>query len=452
MRTPVNIAKFAIERTPLEFLNMVRRNDFKNLPDEAIDKLARATMGSLIGAGVYLYAKQGLITGSGPTDKAQRDQMYRRGWQPYSVKIGDTYYSYQRLEPLGSVIGLAADYAELSETMDENDIASIAGKVSLSISRNLISKTFMKGLYDLLNAIADPVQYAENWTESLVGTTVASIVSWAAKLKDPTLRNPQGAAEAIKAHIPGMSSSVLPKVDVWGRQIKTQGSAVFRALSPSKATRVVDDAVENEIAELGLVVHQPGKTIAGVSLDKGQYYGYQVLSGKLAKQRLDKLVAADDYRAASVIEKESMIQQTITKARQEVGYAALLPKLPGGNSIITMNTQVRELKAEAKKRDYKLTRDDSTALREWYLGEIDATLKQEVIPSAKGKSKAGWERFYEVWSQLQQIMVENDAAWDSEKMAKVRAWYNDEVRVTKADNPEFAKEFERYPAAAWAKY
>lgn len=40
---------------------------------------------------------QGHITG-GPADEDAKALMRANGWQPYSVKIGDKYYSYQRMD------------------------------------------------------------------------------------------------------------------------------------------------------------------------------------------------------------------------------------------------------------------------------------------------------------------------------------------------------------------
>ena len=42
------------------------------------------------------------------------------GWQPYSIKLGDTYYSYQRIEPVAKVIGLAVDLIELARATKDD--------------------------------------------------------------------------------------------------------------------------------------------------------------------------------------------------------------------------------------------------------------------------------------------------------------------------------------------
>ena len=57
---------------------------------------------------------RGEISGAGPTDPQQRAAMLANGWQPYSVKIGDTWYSYRRLDPFASILGPTADLVELA--------------------------------------------------------------------------------------------------------------------------------------------------------------------------------------------------------------------------------------------------------------------------------------------------------------------------------------------------
>ena len=43
------------------------------------------------------------------------------GWQEYSIKIGDTYYSYKRLDPFAMTLGVAADLATFPEGMSQRE-------------------------------------------------------------------------------------------------------------------------------------------------------------------------------------------------------------------------------------------------------------------------------------------------------------------------------------------
>lgn len=453
LRTPINIAKYGIERTPLEFLNLAHKAAIKDLPEDAIDRLARATIGSLIGAGVTMYAAEGLITGGGPKDKAERDALYRQGWQPYSVKVGDKYYSYQRLEPLGMTLGLAADYYEITSAQGDKDAGELATSVMLAISKNVTSKTFMSGLFNVMNAASDPERYGEKWVESMASSTVPSVVWWAVRSEDSAVKNPEGALEAIKAKLPILSKDIKAKRNVWGDAVKQEGNAIWRMFSPSRVSTLKDDPVEKELDKLGIFVNMPNKQIAGVKIDDDQHDRYIQASGKLAKERLNRLVASDGYGAMSAFEKESAMRGIIEGARSEVGIGIVLKNADGGETIISLKESSREAREQAYKAqgNRKLKPSDAVALREWYLSEVNVTLTDEIIPNA-GKSREGWERFNEAYTMLQATMLENEVSWQSDKMKKVKAWFMDEVNYTKQSHPEFAKEFEKYPFSVWVTY
>lgn len=72
--------------------------------------------------------------------------LYATGWQPYSVRIGDTWYSYARLEPLGLLLGIAADMKENASNIDEAiadgkvkpaEVDKIASMLTFSVAENL---------------------------------------------------------------------------------------------------------------------------------------------------------------------------------------------------------------------------------------------------------------------------------------------------------------------------
>ena len=51
-----------------------------------------------------ILAYNGIITGGIPKDKNLRRQKFDTGWRPYSFKLGDKYYSYERLDPFRYVL------------------------------------------------------------------------------------------------------------------------------------------------------------------------------------------------------------------------------------------------------------------------------------------------------------------------------------------------------------
>jgi len=158
VKTPTNIAKFALERTPLNFPRLIAKAAKGELKGaELSEELAKPLMGSLLAFTAYELAEQGKITGGGPKDKAAREAKQNTGWLPYAYKTGDgTYISFQRLEPIGSILGMAADLSELKRDMKENEKFDLATAVSGSITNNISNKTFMQGFTNAINAISDP--------------------------------------------------------------------------------------------------------------------------------------------------------------------------------------------------------------------------------------------------------------------------------------------------------
>lgn len=68
---------------------------------------AKQAVGMVMTGILFGMWKDGLITGSAPDDPLERENFYRQGNVPNSVKVGDTSLSWRRLEPLSLPLGLA---------------------------------------------------------------------------------------------------------------------------------------------------------------------------------------------------------------------------------------------------------------------------------------------------------------------------------------------------------
>jgi len=95
VRTPANILKYAGERTPIGFLSREVRDNLsgKNGTIARDTQMARMAIGTTIATAFAWQALQGNITGGGPSDSKEKAVMRMTGWQPYSIKIGNGYYS-----------------------------------------------------------------------------------------------------------------------------------------------------------------------------------------------------------------------------------------------------------------------------------------------------------------------------------------------------------------------
>jgi hypothetical protein len=252
LRTPTNIAKFTLERTPFNFAKIAL--DYKKgkiAEGELTQELAKPVVGSMIAIATTLAALEGNITGGPPKNKRERELKYATGWQPYSVKIGDTYYGYNRLEPIGSIMGMTADFVEAAKS--DAEINEKAGKIVMSLSRNIASKTFLQGISGMLDAISDPERYGGNIVEKFAGSIVPSGVASIARATDPYIRDVQTPFEAIQARIPGASKNLpyKPGVQTKYGEIPAErgGNALTRFLSPVQVSQMKDPALRMAVEQ-----------------------------------------------------------------------------------------------------------------------------------------------------------------------------------------------------------
>ena len=342
IRTPTNIVKFAGERSPFALFSKGVRDEIMKGGLARDQALAKITMGTTVASAIAAYAAEGNITGGGPVDPAARQALYRTGWQPYSLKIGDKYHSYARLEPLGIIFGVTADMAEIAGQMEEADAAKVAAMISASISKNMVSKTWLQGLSNALQAVEDPDRYAETFVRNLAGTVVPTGVAQYARAKDPVLRETRTVLDRIRSRIPGYREDLPARLNLWGEPIILEGGLGPDMVSPIYQSTKKMDKVNDEIVRLDLNPSMPRRKLAGVELTPQQYNEYVKLAGEQTKSILDRIVDTPSWKRLPDYEKRNLIENTINANRQMAGnimaskYPELLIEQPIQEKILEM--------------------------------------------------------------------------------------------------------------------
>lgn len=336
VKTPTNIAKWTIYRTPgLNLLSSQYRQDLAT-PGATRDlALARMSMGALVGASVAYLASAGLLTGGGPADRTLARDLRETGWQPYSIKVGDTFYSYNRLDPIGAVIGLVADTSEILGQLRQVDAFTLASAVTLALSKTMVNKTYMRGLSDAIDAVKNPDRGAQKYAESFARTLMPTLGRTIARVVDPTVREAQTVLESFQAVTPGWSTSLPPRRNIFGEPIVLQGGLGPDIVSPVYTTTDrPDDRVAREFVRHQIEMSMPSRVLAGrrpdtmdmqlsrrlegVELTPQEYDRYVVLAGAGLRERLTSLILSDGYRAQTDGPdggKALMIRQTIYAQR-----------------------------------------------------------------------------------------------------------------------------------------
>jgi hypothetical protein len=218
------------------------------------------------------------------------------GWQPYSIKVGKTWYSYGRLEPFGTALGTVADAVELADSASDSEASALWRKAALGFAKNITSKTFLSGLSGAIDALQDPERYGDNLIGQLAGSVVPAGVAGLARAKDETVRDTKTVEATVKGRLPGVRETVMPKRDVFGQPIAATGNFWSRFLSPVDVSPPRGGPIERMIVELGsdIAPLRDQVTVPGPIVDKTvkltpeQYDRLQVLAGEGVKQMLSK--------------------------------------------------------------------------------------------------------------------------------------------------------------------
>ena len=287
-----------LKRTALGWMAPEIRADLlgKNGP-VAMDKArARMLWGTATALTAGAIAAEGYLTGSGPDDAKERSVWQAAGKQAYSVRIGDTWYSYKRLGPLGMQLGIAADLFDIMHRLPEEEASDAAGRLIHAIAQNVLDESFVRGPADLLRAIHDPERYGGYYVRNELASFVPFSVgmSQMARAVDPYTRDARTMVDAIKAKIPFVSEGLRPKLDIWGNPTPSRAGLGFDATAIWEQKQS-SDPVNQEMLRLGCWPTAVERKIRGVHLTDEQHDEFATVAGHLAKQNLDRIIGSQQW-------------------------------------------------------------------------------------------------------------------------------------------------------------
>ena len=328
VRTPTNLALFFGQRLPINGV-MYATPGLRDVSTRfsrdmaSADPVVRAAAagrmagGSIITVSALMMAMNGTITGSGPKDPEERAYMMKAGWQPYSIKVGNTYISYRKLDPFATFFGMAADLHEAYVRGDEEQrgvIETTLMGLTAAIANNIANKTYLTGLVNASNAISDAERNGAQYVNTFVASFIPSLSSQSNELffEDTAMRDVQTISDAVRARIPGLAEKVAPRRDVMGEVIRKPDRIGLLppawpfAFSQSKKSAII----ENELAALGAGFTPPRSMRNDVDLRtfvnrKGQtsYDRWQELTGKVRlngrtlRESMEQAIQSPTYQA-----------------------------------------------------------------------------------------------------------------------------------------------------------
>jgi predicted GNAT family acetyltransferase len=350
-RTPMNILRQAlVDRTPFSLVMDETRKSLAAGGEEAA--IARARV--ITGMGGFMTGLM-LVSGGGPDkpweivgkrpfgNTAAEDHVL-----DYSIRIGDTWYQFNRLDPIGTWIGMSADFRDhMQLEYDPNDPESASQLFTMgqgvfgAVLNNSLNKSWFTSVQDLLDAIED-IQDAKPATveraiERLAASNALKLVPYSGALRggttafealstgaDVEVKEAWDFWDKMQAGFPSINGSLPPKRDYLGRPITRHNSEWF-AINPFATSPESTDVLDRELARLAFDFQILPKSIdeGKVQLNAAQYSEFKRLigqepmfGGKNLEQTLRELVQSPEYAAMPTdAMKASIVAELYSTAR-----------------------------------------------------------------------------------------------------------------------------------------
>ena len=329
IRTPTNLWRHFGNRIPGFGLLTKQNRDLWRSGDRRAraEVLGRQFMGmAYAGYGLHLATediadKDGKlypkITGNGPSNFQVKKTWLSMGWQPYSIaqKNEDgsiTYKQYNRMDPRFYILGIIADLKENLININDQQKEDIFSSAALTVFRNASNKTYLRGLSDAMELIANPT---ENSFSKFFGGVVGNAIPYASLRNQgiPGILDPETEAWETRGFLDriiarsGLGEKYLePRRDILtGEPIEKTPSSLylnpdgvasfsFWFQGPSLVGRkidVKDNPVAFEIARLRVPLGEPQKikykTIDLTEYKKGDQSAYDYMMENIGKVKIE---------------------------------------------------------------------------------------------------------------------------------------------------------------------
>lgn len=280
--------------------------------DEAFKiQLIKATLGTTAITAVALLDANGTVqvTANGPENIEEKHQLQNAGWKPYSVKIGDIYYSYQYTPfNLGfAAIGHYRDAIRYNK-LSEKDASTRLAYGMLKSGSTIFDMSFLSGVSDFIGTVQGQGSSSTKGAGRLFARTATSVlipnlVKEIDKLFDPTVYQADTITQGLIRETPIARQHLKPLLNVLGEPIAPSQNRFFNHDSK--------DPVWKLIVEKQAWVPVPSKTskIGDRPITGDEYYRLIKESGPLIKdyisENLDSLREMTGEEAQDAIRKQS---------------------------------------------------------------------------------------------------------------------------------------------------
>jgi hypothetical protein len=315
----------------------------KYTKEERAKEYIKATTGTLAMMALYALTEPGdddepvfEVTAEGSGDLQNNYQLAENGWQKYSIRIGDTWYSYLNTPlniPLSIVGRLRDDERYNGKSLKDKDVTTKLGLAAYHNIQFITDMTFLKGMGDFMGSFSNDnpnaaVSYFERFTKTTVKSLIVpNLLTQSAKelqrIYDMPMKEAKGLYQSIVRDIPGANNDQNDMVNFLGDPIVADTD---KLTSDVKTDAVWDIIIKNNAWLDRTMKHSIIVYDEKVGIERGvtdeEYYKYTKLRGaKIKASILENIEELRKMSSEEVREEISSYKENATKeSKQEIFY------------------------------------------------------------------------------------------------------------------------------------
>lgn len=337
-----NVTNTFLDYTPAGYVRLFDNpSKQRNAPEIGTDlwrqQAAKATVGT---AGMILAAwKVGesleendpffTITGRGTGDFRRNFQLRETGWKEYSVKFGDTHFSY-RETPYALALSLVGNYYDAIRyrNLDEEDALRRVSYALRQVPHTLLNMSFLSGMSDFFTAASrENISKDESLIKSVIdearGFVVPNIIRQIDQVFDPRIYTSDDITEALVRDFPvARSTASKPIINMLGEPVRGDFTLKERAFDRFVSIRK-PDPIWRTITEKQAWISHPRFAQTTLTLPNGdtrgmtrdEYYNYMLISGRKIKVGLAQNLAA--IRSSPPADAQKLVSGIVREARDQ---------------------------------------------------------------------------------------------------------------------------------------
>ena len=357
IKTPSNILRQGLRKSPLGALNLAGETLDVLRGKRGIDnRYIQHAAEQILAWSAFLMLKGfdsgddeddlPILTGSSATPGSGEALFKGQHLPAYSIRIGDTWYSYKRIEPLATGLTIIADAIQELKEVGKGKSATAALKKMLKGTTSMIAeKSYLDTLNQVNQLMNDPEREAANWSANFFASWMPAAVRQTVTAMDDTVRDFKMRSlgtdwyndffHTVTSRT-GLTKRA-PKVDYFGREIRkefaedsTAGDVVFRLLTGSGRKPAWDLEEEDRIIA-NWNLRNPGATwwpnIPNwkFKVNKRDYYfdtetypEYARKAGELARKQVKRAIRNGYLNVENPREKDiELMKKILMRARKE---------------------------------------------------------------------------------------------------------------------------------------